>query len=272
MPYLYPDTDVLRNKENIRDEDELEKFEGTHSADRLLTLPHNLPITADGYREIHRYIFQDVYEWAGQDRTIDLCSGSILCSRPGFIDRDLDKCFEAINAEDDLRGLTADQFAARAAEHISELNAIHPFREGNGRTMRAFLGVLAEQAGHEIDLARIDPQAWNVASIEGFCIDDYGPMRDVIAGAIVDDREHEHEAERQPREQEQGSSHAPATPTTAEKDAKDLDAQATEGELTDDKQARLNRLLNTLDHEDAMTREIGEDHSLGGPGGGRTLE
>jgi cell filamentation protein len=71
-PYLYPGTDVLRNKENIRKKDELEALERLHSADRLLTLPHNLPITASGYREIHRYIFQDVYDWAGVPRTCPL--------------------------------------------------------------------------------------------------------------------------------------------------------------------------------------------------------
>jgi cell filamentation protein len=70
-PYCYPGTDVLRNKEDIRDKDELEAFERQHSADRLLTLPHNLPFTVAGYREIHRYMLQDVYDWAGEYRTID---------------------------------------------------------------------------------------------------------------------------------------------------------------------------------------------------------
>jgi cell filamentation protein len=64
-----------------------------------------------------------------------------------------------INNEDNLRGLTREQFAARAAEHMCELNTIHPFLDGNGRTQRAFLEMLAKQAGHDIDLARIDPDA-----------------------------------------------------------------------------------------------------------------
>ena len=191
-PYLYPGTDVLRNKENIRKKDELEALERLHSADRLLTLPHNLPITASGYREIHRYIFQDVYDWAGVPRTCPLALRNQMFALAPFVESELAKRFEAINAEDNLRGLDAGRFAARAAEHICELNAIHPFREGNGRTMRAFLNVLAKQAGHEIDLTRIDAQAWNVASIEGFFTQDYRPMRDVIAGALVEpDPEHQ---------------------------------------------------------------------------------
>ncbi len=69
-PYCYPGTDVYQNRENLRDKDELEQLERLASARRLETLPHNLPITVDGYREIHRYMLQDVYDWAGECRTI----------------------------------------------------------------------------------------------------------------------------------------------------------------------------------------------------------
>ena len=64
------------------------------------------------------------------------------------------------------------------------LNAIHPFLDGNGRTLRAFLEALAEQAGHRIDLARIDPDAWKEASKVGYYTQDFHPMRDIIAGAL----------------------------------------------------------------------------------------
>jgi cell filamentation protein len=184
-PYCYPGTNVCRNKENIRDKEELEAFERVHSADRLLTLPRDLPITPQGYREIHRYMLQDVYDWAGQDRWIDTGRTGPFC-KAAFIVPELDKRFAAIHAEGALRGLDAERFAARAAEHISELNAIHPFLDGNGRALRAFLEILAAQTGSAIDLARIDPQAWNAASIAGFHRQDYGPMREVIAGALVE--------------------------------------------------------------------------------------
>src|SRR5882724_579085 len=70
-PYCYPGTDVLRNKEDIRDADELEQFERGHSARRLESLPSNIPITVAGYRRIHRYMLQDVYDWAGEYRWVD---------------------------------------------------------------------------------------------------------------------------------------------------------------------------------------------------------
>jgi cell filamentation protein len=59
-PYFYPGTDILINKEDIRDREELEAFERVMTASRMETLPPGVPLTADGYRQLHRYIFQDV--------------------------------------------------------------------------------------------------------------------------------------------------------------------------------------------------------------------
>ena len=183
-PYVYPGTNVLRNKENIRDARELEAFERTATANRMETLPDDMPITVEGYREIHRYIFQDIYDWAGKARTVDIAKDDDLFCLAPYIERELQKRFEAIRTENELRGLSTEEFAARAADHISELNAIHPVRDGNGRTLRAFLFVLGRQAGHEVDMTQIDPQAWNDASRESFRTGDLTPMRHVIAGAI----------------------------------------------------------------------------------------
>jgi cell filamentation protein len=182
-PYCYPGTDVYRNKEDIRDAGELEDFERAHSADRLLTLPHDLAITVAAFREIHRYMLQDVYDWAGEYRTVNTGrTGPFYKSEYTAIE--LDKRFAIINAEDSLHGLTPAKFAARAAEHMCELNAIHPFLDGNGRALRAFLEVLVLQAGHTIDLAPIDPDAWNAASASGHHTRDYRPMQAVIAAAM----------------------------------------------------------------------------------------
>jgi cell filamentation protein len=188
-PYVYPGTNTLRNKENICDPEELARLERQAAANRMETLPYDIPISVDGYREIHRYIFQDVYDWAGQDRTVDTAKGDNLFCLAPYINRELEKRFEVIRRENNLRGLSAHQFAERAAEHVSELNAIHPFREGNGRVQRAFLEIVGRQAGHEIDLERIDPVAWNEASIESFRTGSYNHMRDLITIALVRDRE-----------------------------------------------------------------------------------
>jgi cell filamentation protein len=183
-PYLYPGTNTLRNKEGIRNADELQAFERIATANRMETLPDDTPITAAGYRQIHHYIFQDVYDWAGNVRTLDIAKNDDLFCLAPYIDQELAKQFESLRASNGLRGLSATQFVARAADHLSELNAIHPFREGNGRTQRAFLFVLGRQAGHEVDVACIDPLAWNSASRESFRTGDSTSLREVIAGAV----------------------------------------------------------------------------------------
>jgi cell filamentation protein len=183
-PYCYPGTDVLRNKEGIRSRDELEEFERLVSARRLETLPRNLPISVAGFRGVHRYMLQDVYDWAGEYRTVDTGRTGPFC-KAKYIARFMDARFAAITAESYLRGLTPHQFAARAAEHICELNAIHCFLDGNGRTQRAFLEILAREAGHVIDLACIDPKGWNTASLKSFHTQDHRLMQWVITSALA---------------------------------------------------------------------------------------
>ncbi len=166
------------------------------AARRLETLPHDVPITVAGYCEIHQYMLQDVYDWAGEYRTVNTGRTAPFC-KAEYIAAEMDKRFAAINGENDLHGLGPEQFAARAAEHINELNAVHPFLDGNGRAQRAFLQVLAEQAGHEIDLARIDPQAWNTASVKGFYQQDHSAMCTLLADAMIPAREKQNERRRE---------------------------------------------------------------------------
>jgi cell filamentation protein len=184
-PYLYPGTDILVNKEGIRDRDALEQFERIMTAQRISEGLPRVAISPDGLRTLHHHLFQDVYEWAGRDRSVDMSKGQSFFCRPEFIARELDARFHIIRGENDLKGLTSERFAERAAEHVSELNVVHPFREGNGRTLRAFLEVLGKRAGHHVDLTRIHPEGWHQASIHGFQRQDYAAMRELIAAASI---------------------------------------------------------------------------------------
>jgi cell filamentation protein len=185
-PYVWPATSTLINKENIRDPEEFETFERVMTANRLETLPAGIPITAEGYRRIHRFIFQDVYDWAGQYRTVNIAKGNAMFCLVPHIASQLRQRFAAIRAERGLKGLTRDEFAGCAAEHICEINAIHPFRDGNGRTLRAFLERLGEAAGHSVDLKQIDPATWNAASISSFQDATYDTMRQLILGTLIE--------------------------------------------------------------------------------------
>jgi cell filamentation protein len=184
-PYVYPGTRILRNKEDIRDADELARFERLMTAQRLREGLPNVELSARGYRALHRHLFQDVYDWAGHDRTVEIAKGESLFCLPQFIGPELNKRFAAIKSEHYLMALMPAKFAGRAAEHISELNAIHPFREGNGRTCRAFLVVWGRVAGHRVQMQRINPGEWNDASRESFRTGDCQLMRTVIARAIA---------------------------------------------------------------------------------------
>ena len=147
-------------------------------------------VSYQDYKALHRHLFQDVYEWAGETRTIDTSKWDMRYARPQFIDSEMEKRFQRIRDDNNLKGLAPEEFSHKAAEHLSEINAIHTFREGNGRTQREFLLVLGEQAGHRIDLERIDPGRWTDARRQGFH-GDCKSLQDLIAKSIVD-REAEH--------------------------------------------------------------------------------
>ena len=130
-------------------------------------------------------MFQDVYAWAGKIRTVDIAKNNDMFCRAVHVAVQLQQRLAAIKAEKGLRGLDSPKFVERLAEHISELNAIHPFREGNGRAMRALLVVIGRQAGHAVEIHRIDAVTWMAASRESFRSGDTGLMRAVISSLIA---------------------------------------------------------------------------------------
>lgn len=168
-PYMDPYTGVLRNKPGLRDEGALKQFEYQQTESRLRELalrPIEGRFDLDHLKAIHRYVFQDVYDWAGQVRTVNLSKGGTAFTQVAFIEGDGKKLGEALAAEGFLRGLDKPAFVGRLAHHYRDWNALHPFREGNGRATREFLGQLARAAGFEIDQRRIDnsKDQWNRAA------------------------------------------------------------------------------------------------------------
>ena len=98
---------------------------------------------------------------------------------PEYIEGHLKKLFDGLAKENYFKGLDADAFAAKAAHFLAELNAIHPFREGNGRVQLSFLLLLAENAGHMLDLDRLDPGSFMDAMIASFDGEE-GPLANLI--------------------------------------------------------------------------------------------
>lgn len=167
-PYCYPGTTVLINKLNLRDQARLDAFEAEITAQRAAEPLPAGSLSYSQYRAIHRHLFQDVYRWAGKLRTVRISKdGSAFCY-PENIDREMRRLFASLSKEKHFRGLDAAAFARKAAHVLAEINAIHPFREGNGRTQLSFLILLAERAGHPLDLERLDPKAMLDATIASF--------------------------------------------------------------------------------------------------------
>jgi cell filamentation protein len=114
------------------------------------------------------YLFQDVYDWAGQYRSVRIAKDENLFCFPENIESEMRKLFGALKNAKFFKGLSAAPFAHSAAQFIADLNAIHPFREGNGRTQMSFFDLLADAAGHPADLALINRKTFLPAMVSSF--------------------------------------------------------------------------------------------------------
>lgn len=179
-PLCYPGTQVLRNKANLRNQDELDQFE------QLMFLTRSdepLPggnLDHDHYKRIHHHFFQDVYDWAGKPREIRTGKGGNWFCYPEYIDAQMRTLFAGLADEEHLTSLNSPQaFAPRAAHYIAEINAVHPFREGNGRCQLTLLSVLLEISGFEMFEDRIDADKFMNAMVASF-LGDTDPLTQSI--------------------------------------------------------------------------------------------
>lgn len=149
---------MLINLFNITDEEKLKELEKVYTLFRLSELklnPPKDPVDMDAFLEIHRSILQDVYPFAGELRKEMISKGSSSFAHPQFIKPEMHKIFKALEEESYLKELPRNEFISRLAYYLAELNALHPFREGNGRTTREFARQLALNAGYRLDWEKI---------------------------------------------------------------------------------------------------------------------
>ena len=184
--YCYPPAfDVLINKLNIRDAVLLDLAERRLVGSRTIVAIPAGQFDLAHLKAIHHHLFQDVYDWAGQLRTVEISKGGSQFQFRRFIETGMADIHRRLVERRFLKGLASADFAAGAGEIIGDINHVHPFREGNGRAQMVYLRQLALQAGHRIDLTRIEKDAWMAAS-RGANLGRYGPMAACIAAAIVD--------------------------------------------------------------------------------------
>ena len=159
--YCYPETSVLMNKFDIRDYEALQEIERDISYAKIISLGAN-PIKGvfdlKYLQKIHKYVFEDVYSWAGKIRGGKFFTkGDTMFCVADMIPAFADNIFSKLRGEKWLRGIGRKAFIERLAYYMGEVNALHPFREGNGRAQRVFFEELARRAKFGLNFGQVKP-------------------------------------------------------------------------------------------------------------------
>jgi cell filamentation protein len=180
-----------RNKFGITDYAELQVIEvqfGVKRAGELRDLGITGKFDSAHLRSIHRHLFQDVFPWAGEFRVVNISKGNSMFGPALHIASALEDALGKLKREDLLGNLPSTAFAARAAFYLGEINAIHPFREGNGRTQREFIRQLALHAAHPLSWAGFTQQQMTDASIASHTRGDNTQLAAIIEAALLSKR------------------------------------------------------------------------------------
>ena len=184
--YCYKGTDVLINKFDVRENGALSKIEAQYSYFRIMEIYKeglNGCFDLKHLQMIHKYIFQDVYPWAGELRTVDIGKGYTQFAHNSYLVPEANKLFSQLQKDNLLINSKIDGFAERIAYYASELNMLHPFREGNGRAIRTYLTLLSQNAGYKLDFGTIDIDKLYHAFVKS--IVDYTELGNVFKDNIV---------------------------------------------------------------------------------------
>lgn len=130
--YCYKDSNILKNKLNIRNYSLLDETERVIVALKLYELAKqeiNEDITEEVFKNIHKYLFSDIYDFAGIYRNVNIAKGSFKFAEFQYIDQEIKKLFKLLKEENYLRDLNKEELSKRLAYYLSEINILHPFRE-----------------------------------------------------------------------------------------------------------------------------------------------
>jgi len=167
-PYCYPGTTVLKNIPGIKTAKALARYEAIATATRGEEPLPKGRLSVRHYCAIHHHLFQDMYEWAGRFRTVRISKGGSAFCYPEYISQEMATLFDGLRKKRYFLDLSNAAFAKETARFLSTLNAIHPFREGNGRAQTAFLALLAARAGHPLNLRKLNAKTFMAAMISSF--------------------------------------------------------------------------------------------------------
>ena len=173
--YTYEGTQVIKNKLDIRDADLLKEYETGIVGLKLSSLMKNkkvYPFTEDGFKQIHKYLFEEIYEFAGEYRLENILKENFRFSEYQYIEENMPLIIKKIDIEK-MKQMDFDTLCETLSEIMTDLNVLHPFREGNGRTIREFTREMAYVCGYEVNFSEVD----------------YDIILDASRKAVVDDTE-----------------------------------------------------------------------------------
>lgn len=164
----YEGTTCLINKLGITDENKLKEFEGAVTfakASELELNPISDTFDVEHYKLIHKYLFEDIYDWAGEYRTVNISKKGTKFASADQISDLMNAYFMRLKDNDYFQNKSFDEFIDNIVDFYCVTNMIHPFREGNGRTQRLFISQLIRFNNYDIDFSSIDKDELMIATI-----------------------------------------------------------------------------------------------------------
>jgi len=190
-PYLYPELNLMRNRLGIRQAERLAQAAYEFTALRAATLSlgpllRGLPHLC----AIHQHLYQDIFDWAGDIREMDIYQGDTRFCHFAYIEKEGNALMQDLEEEGYLVGLEKADFINRLSHYYCEINVLHPFRIGNGIVQRIFFEQLAIHAGYQLDWRGIDPEAWAQANQSG-AMGDLSALNTIFSKVVSEARETE---------------------------------------------------------------------------------
>jgi len=190
-PYLYPELNVMHNRLGIRQAERLAQAAYEFTALRAATLSlgpllRGLPHLC----AIHQHLYQDIFDWAGDIREMDIYQGDTRFCHFAYIEKEGNSLMQDLEEEGYLVGLEKADFINRLSHYYCEINVLHPFRIGNGIVQRIFFEQLAIHAGYQLDWRGIDPEAWAQANQSG-AMGDLSALNTIFSKVVSEARETE---------------------------------------------------------------------------------
>lgn len=170
-PYIDPWTGTLRNLFGAKDLATLDQIEAEITVAVIATLnEHPIPGNFDleHLQAIHKRLFASIYDWAGKLRTVEMAKDKTRFAPIEYLAQAADNLFNELKSEKYLDNLDDEKYVARFTHYYSEVNILHPFREGNGRAERVFFSLFAARSGRHVAWDCLDPGEAIQASIAAY--------------------------------------------------------------------------------------------------------